>query len=157
MGAYPGSLTTEARFEEELKTRRPHAILRSADTHLRSCRAVIGYHIHAHDGDIGHVADFLVDDQSWMIRYLVVNTSNWWAGHHMLVSPHWIEDVNWADAKVSVDLTRQAIAEAPPYGSGTEFDREQERAMYAHYGRSGYWTTRGVTNPAKESAKHGTL
>ncbi|MEO8281450.1 MAG: PRC-barrel domain-containing protein, partial [Ideonella sp.] len=63
---------------------------RGDDPHLRSCRAVERYHIHATDGDIGHVDSLLVEDESWAIRYLVVNTSDWWLGHQMLVAPPWI-------------------------------------------------------------------
>jgi len=58
----------------------------SGDPHLRSSAAVIGYHIAATDGDIGHVEDFLVDDETWCIRYMVVDTSNWWFGRKVLVS-----------------------------------------------------------------------
>ena len=58
--------------------------------HLRSSRAVTGYHIQATDGDIGHVEDFLVDDHSWAIRYMIVDTTNWWPGKKVLVAPAWI-------------------------------------------------------------------
>ena len=50
------------------------------DPHLRSIAAVTGYHIHASDGEIGHVEDFLVEDADWSIHYLVVDTKNWWLG-----------------------------------------------------------------------------
>jgi len=141
MGAYPGSLTTEGRFDEAIKARGTSAAHTPDDCHLRSCRAVTGYHIHATDGDIGHVKDLLVDDRTWAIRYLIVDTSNWWGGHDVLVAPQWIEAVSWRDAKVSVDLTRQAVKDAPPYDSAAQLDREQEQAMHEHYGRPAYWTT----------------
>lgn len=153
MGAYPGSLTTEGRIEEEMKTRRTPAMHSFADCHLRSCQAVIGYHIHATDGDIGHVRDLLVDEHSWAIRYLIVNTSNWWGGHDVLVAPQWIEAVSWSDAKVSVDLTRQAVKDAPLYDSAAQLDRQQEQAIYEHYGRPGYWSTTDVRDAAAMSAK----
>ncbi len=57
----------------------------SDDPHLRSCNAVIGYHIHAADGDIGHVDGMLVDEKTWAIRYLIINTSNWWLGRSLVV------------------------------------------------------------------------
>ena len=141
MGAYPGSLTTEGRFDEAIKARDTSAAHTPDDCHLRSCRAVTGYHIHATDGEIGHVKDLLVDDRTWAIRYLIVDTSNWWGGHDVLVAPQWIEAVSWRDAKVSVDLTRQAVKDAPPYDSAAQLDREQEQAMHEHYGRPAYWTT----------------
>jgi sporulation protein YlmC with PRC-barrel domain len=152
MGAYPGSLTTVAMIDEEMKTRGTSAQTPD-DAHLRSCRAVIGYHIHATDGDIGHLEDLILDDRTWAVRYLIVNTSNWWGGHHVLIAPPWIEAVSWSDGKVSVDLTRQSVREAPPYDSASQLDRQQEQGIYEHYGRLGYWTTTGVRDAAALSAK----
>jgi uncharacterized protein YrrD len=144
MGAYPDGLTTENQFEEEMKTGQTRATKTPDDCHLRSCKVVIGNHVHAKDGDIGHVQDMLVDEHSWAIRYLIVDTSNWWGGHHVLVAPQWIEVVKWPDAKVSVDLTRQAVKDAPPYDSDAQLDRQQEQAIYEHYGHPGYWTTQAI-------------
>ena len=117
------------------------------DPHLRSCKAVMSYHIHATDGDIGHVRGLLVDEETWAIRYLIVDTSNWWIGHQVLVAPQWIRDVNWFEATVSVDLTRQAVKDAPPYNTAAQLNREQELGIYKHYGRTGYWAD-GVKSEA---------
>jgi sporulation protein YlmC with PRC-barrel domain len=148
MGAYPGSLTTEGTLEEEMRARRKSTRATPDDCHLRSCRTVTGYHIHATDGDIGHVQDLLVEERAWAIRYLIVDTSNWWGGHSVLVAPQWIEAVSWPDAKVSVDLTRQAVKDAPPYDAAAQLDREQEEGMYQHYGRTGYWTVAAMKEAA---------
>jgi sporulation protein YlmC with PRC-barrel domain len=154
MGAYPGSLTVEDRVEEEMKSRRTRAAQTSDDCHLRSCHAVIGYHIHAADGDIGHVEDFLVDEHTWAIRYLIVATSNyWWGGHRVLVAPEWIKDVQWSDAKVFVDVTRAAVKQAPAYDPAAQLDRQQEQGIYEHYGRPGYWTTKAIQKEAATAAK----
>jgi len=112
----------------------------NADPHLRSCKAITGYHIHASDGEIGHVSDMLIDDRTWAVRYLIVDTSNWWLGHKMLVAPQWIESVSWADSAVSVSLTRQAVKDAPVYDYSKTLERENEARLYRHYGRSGYWS-----------------
>jgi hypothetical protein len=137
MGAYPGSLTTEGRIEEELKTHRTHATSTPNDCHPRSSNAVIGHHIEATDGEIGHLEDLLVDDYTWAIRYLIVNTSNWWGGQGVLIAPHSIKDVSWSEAKVSVDLTRQAVKDAPAYVSAAQVDCQSEPALSGHYGRPG--------------------
>ena len=84
MGAYPGSLTAEDAIEAELKARHSATIQSPDDYHLRSCKDLVGHHIGASDGDIGHVQDLLVDDHTWAIRYLIVNTSNWWGEHQVL-------------------------------------------------------------------------
>lgn len=114
---------------------------RHEDPHLRSCRAVLNYHIVATDGDMGHVQGFLFDDETWSIRYLVVDTNNWWLDHKVLIVPQWIEDVSWLDATVSVNVTRQQVKEAPPYDSTVQLDREHEMDIYLHYGHTGYWGT----------------
>jgi hypothetical protein len=110
------------------------------DPHLRSCKEVMQYHIDAIDGDIGHVQSMLVDEETWAIRYLIVNTSNWWLGHQVLIAPQWIQNVSWPDARVAVDLTRQAVKDAPPYDSVGRLERKQEAGIYEHYRRAGYWT-----------------
>jgi hypothetical protein len=142
MPGYGGFGSPQAtRSEEESAIARAGSARRRDDNpHLRSCRAVVKYHVHASDGDIGHVEGLLVDDETWAIRYLIINTSNWWLGHQVLVAPQWIQDVSWFDARVAVKMTRQAIKDAPTYDSATPLDRRQETGLYDHYGRAGYWT-----------------
>jgi len=112
---------------------------RDDDPHLRGCGAVVGYHLHASDGEVGHVEGFLIDDETWFIRYLVVNTSNWWLGHKVLIAPQWIGSVHWSDQSVSVDLSRESVQAAPPYDSSADLDRQGETGLYTHYGRPPYW------------------
>ncbi len=109
------------------------------DPHLRSTKAVAGYYIEAKDGDIGHVQDFIIDDQTWEIRYLVVDTVNWWPGKKVVVAPQWIERVSWELSKVYVDLTRESIKQAPEYNLMSLINRDYEQRLYDHYGRSKYW------------------
>ncbi|TAM47847.1 MAG: PRC-barrel domain containing protein [Acidobacteria bacterium] len=109
------------------------------DPHLRSSLAVTGYHIQATDGDIGHVEDFLVDDRSWAIRYMIVDTTNWWPGKKVLVSPAWIERVDWAEAKVHVDVGREQIRTSPEYDPARPIERAYETRLHGHYAKPGYW------------------
>ena len=124
---------------QEAYARADEARHQDDDLHLRSCQAVMGYHIEASDGDIGHVQGLLVDEETWAIRYMIVNTSNWWLGHQVLIAPQWIKTVSWPEATVAVDLTRQAVQDAPPYDSTAQLDRTQEMGIHEHYGRPGYW------------------
>jgi PRC-barrel domain len=117
------------------------------DPHLRSCNAVMKYHIHASDGYIGHARGLLVDDETWAIRYLIVDTSNWWLGHQVLVAPQWIQDVNWFSSNVSVDLSRKTLKGAPPYDPASVLDRRQEIEMFEYYGRPDYWQKDVRQNP----------
>lgn len=79
------------------------------DVHLRSARKVKGYHIHASDGDIGHVADFIIDDQTWRISHLLADTHNWIGGKKVLVEVRHIKEVQWDDSKVVADISTNAI------------------------------------------------
>jgi hypothetical protein len=109
------------------------------DRHLRSTHAVSGYHIQALDGEIGHVEDFIIDDETWAIRYLVVGTRNWWPGKRVLVSPQWIERVSWNESKVFVNLDRETIKQSPVYTEESLLTRDYEIGLHRHYNRKGYW------------------
>jgi hypothetical protein len=110
---------------------------RRDNPHLRSVNALLRYYVHATDGDLGHVNGFLLEERTWAIRYLIVNTSNWWLGHEVVIAPGWIKEVNWADSTVSVQLSRHSIKTAPPYEPTTVLDHAQEKRIHAHHGRSG--------------------
>jgi hypothetical protein len=138
-GDYPGTLLTGMGPSAFRGYLRAPSAGPTADSHLRSCNAVMGYHIHASDGELGHVQGFLVDDYLWSVRYLIVSTGNWWTGHQVTVSPEWIKGVSWSESKVTIDLDRQAIKDAPAYDESALFDRDAESRIYNHYGRHGYW------------------
>jgi len=134
LAARSASRPGEAESDAPTSVRRDAAMRREdADPHLRSCKVVMTYSIEASDGDIGHVQGMLVDEETWAVRYLVVNTSNWWLGHLVLIAPQWIDDVRWSDGTVSVNLTRQAVKDAPPYDPAAPFDRDQELGIHEYY------------------------
>jgi hypothetical protein len=72
-----------------------------------------GFHVHATDGDIGHVDDFLLEESSWQIRYLVVDTTNWLGGKWVAVSPSSVTRIDWSNREVYVSLTRAQIRDSP--------------------------------------------
>jgi len=103
------------------------------DPHLRSVREVTGYHIHARDGEVGHVADFLVEDGDWSVHYLVVDTRNWWPGKKVLISPRSIEATDWAMRTVNIDVDRQRVKDSPAYDGSQAIDRAYEYAFHGYY------------------------
>ncbi len=111
------------------------------ETHLRNTQHVIGHYIQAKNGHIGHVYDFVIDEETWTIRYMVVDTGNWFAGKRVLISPEWVESVNWHDQQVYIDLTVEQILTSPEYSSGS-VDRGYEEELFHHYFRTGYWFRR---------------
>jgi hypothetical protein len=104
------------------------------DLHLRSVKTVTGYHIHASDGEIGHVADFLLEDADWGIHYLVIDTRNWWPGKKVLVSPRSIKGIDWTKKLVSLNAARQRVKDSPAYDASTVVDRAYENHFNDYYG-----------------------
>ncbi len=85
------------------------------DSHLRSANDVHGYHVHASDGSIGHVEDFLIESEFWQIQYLVIDTRNWWPGKRVVVPAKAIKNVNWLSGAVATHLTRDQVKQAPEF------------------------------------------
>jgi len=128
-------------FQEERAKDEEAARLRNrGDPDLRSANAVRGYHIHASDGPVGHVDDFIIDDETWAIRYLIVDTKDWLPGKRVLISPRWIERISWKQERVSIALSRDAIRRAPEYGNESHVGRDYEAALRDHYNSTGDWT-----------------
>ena len=110
------------------------------DVHLRSSSNITGYDLQATDDSIGHVSDFIFDDESWAIRYLVVDTRNWWpGGKKVLVATHWIARIDWADKAVFTTLTRAEVKASPAYDEGSSISRDYEERLHASYSRADYW------------------
>jgi len=132
--AYPNALFIQKQLAETTEEE-PEDV----DRHLRGAKEVKGYHIAAADGEIGHVEDFIVDDDTWTIRYVVVDTRNWLPGEKVLLSPEWVESVNWMDRKVGVLVTTQEVKDSPKYDPSAPVNREYEVRLYDFYGRPKYW------------------
>jgi len=110
------------------------------ELHLRSTHEVSGYHIKAVDGEIGHIADYVVDDETWIIRYLVVDTGNWLPGKQVLLSPAWVMQIDWVDSKAHVSLSQDAVKGSPEYDPAYPINRAYEQRLYDYYGRPVYWS-----------------
>jgi sporulation protein YlmC with PRC-barrel domain len=132
VGAIP---VAEREMSEEEKKRKSEA-----DPNLRSSDNVSGYNIHAKDDNIGHIEDFILDDENWKIRYAVIDTSNWIPGSKkVLISPQWIEKINWAESGVIVSLTAEKIKSSPEFDSIEKINRKYEEDLYKHYDHPKYW------------------
>jgi hypothetical protein len=113
---------------------------RQGDPHLRSAREVAGYHIQAQDGEIGHVEDFIVDDEAWIIRYVVVDTRNWLPGRRVLLAPDWFVSFDWHESMARTGVSKGAIQDAPACDHSQPINRDYEGRLYGYYGRPAYWT-----------------
>ena len=107
------------------------------DPHLSSTYDVSGHDIQAIDGEIGHVEDFIIDDETWEIRYLIIDTGDWWPGKKVLVSPKWIERVSWNESKIFVNLLRETIKQSPEYTEEFLLTRDYETGIASTLQSSG--------------------
>jgi len=106
---------------------------------LRSAVEVMDYLVAASDGDIGRVDDIIIDDNTWIIRYLAIDTGVLIPGKKVLINTEWIDSVSWTDTKVQVDLTQEAIKNCPDFDADEAVNREYEVRLYDYHGRPRYW------------------
>lgn len=115
-----------------------HQHVQEGDADLRSVAEVRGYHVHAGDGDIGHVENFLADDGNWDIRYLIVATRNWWPGRHVLLAPYTVAGIDWKARRIALNVSRRKVRESPPWDAAKMVDLLTEQQLHGHYGWPGY-------------------
>ncbi|MCC7496137.1 MAG: PRC-barrel domain-containing protein [Bryobacterales bacterium] len=108
-------------------------------SHLRMIGELLRYRVHSGGDEIGHVLDFIIDDQDWHIRYMALDTGKWLPRRKVLVARDWIRNVSWADQVVTVDVSRDQILRSPVYNSAEALNREYETRLYNYYGRPKYW------------------
>jgi len=131
-------LVTEGSLSAPPRRARPESGI-GFEASLRSAHEVTGFHIAATDGDIGHVEDLLVDEDGWIVRYLIVDTRNWLPGRKVLIAPDWVSGVDWLNEKVAMQATRDKIKGGPEYAPDKEIDRRFEHDLYTWYGHAPYW------------------
>ncbi len=102
-------------------------------THLQ------GYMLRAMDGEIGKVDQFYFDDETWTIRYLVVNTGSWLAGRLVLISPIAVGQTDWESQQLEVVLTKKQIEGSPDITMHKPVFRQHEAAFLGYYGYPMYW------------------
>jgi hypothetical protein len=85
--------------------------------HIRNTDRLIGFHLKATDGEIGHVDDLLIDEATWKICSLVVDTSNWIGGKWVAIGPSVLRSIDWEQGTVGVSITRDAVKQSPPMDS----------------------------------------
>jgi len=137
LAAPPGQPVAQAPASVEVDNRSAMARARGNDGSLRSCKEILGYGIAAADGEIGHVEDFLVEDEDWTLHYVLIDTRKWLLGKRVPISVHWIRNVSWPDAQIFVEVDRAQIESSPEYLG--RMDRDYEYSLHRHYGREGYW------------------
>jgi hypothetical protein len=111
---------------------------------LKSLKQLYGGKLSATDGEIGHVKDFYFDDQSWVVRYVVVDTGSWLSGRQVLVSPHAFVSLDWTGKLLLLSLTRKQIEDCPSIESHKPVSRQYEEEYHQYYGWPYYWEGSGL-------------
>lgn len=129
-----GTVTYQPTAESE-----PDASGVEEEYHLRSTREVEGYKVRTNDEQIGTVASFLVEDSTWAIRYLRIDAKPEIGGGALYVSPHWVSDISWLEATLTLDLPTSRLIEVPTIGVKGTLSREDEEALHTFFGQPRYW------------------
>jgi hypothetical protein len=143
MGTLPGAMSSPMMsppyFENFAppKTAPDVDMIEKGDPHLRSFVEMIGYHLHAMDGEIGHFENFVIDGAGWSVAYFIVDTSNWWFGKRVLMSPIAAKTINWFERQIDLDVTREQVKDSPPWDPLKAFDEVYSQQLHRHYGWPG--------------------
>jgi hypothetical protein len=103
------------------------------DQHMRSTNKVKGYYIHANDGEIGHVEDYIVDDEKWNLCFLIVDTHNWQPGKKVLILPRWINRIDSNESKVYLNLSQESIKNIPEFDPSQPIGTNYETELFNDY------------------------
>ncbi len=140
-GLVPNNLVRKITIEENIKDREKDSnkIPAEEDTNLRSVNELINFKIHAIDGFIGHVDKFIIDDNNWLVRYLVVDTKDLLPGKKVVLAPEWITNIDWVREEVEFNLNVKEIENAPEYDAEMPISELYETKLYEYYDKEKYW------------------
>lgn len=113
---------------------------KEVDSHLRSAKELFGYQVNALEGDVGTLTDFIVDDEDWDIRYMVVDISSWLGSEKkILVALEWVSNIDVSRKEVLIDLSQDAVKFSPAFDPNLPVNRQYEEVIYDYHGRPKYW------------------
>lgn len=104
-----------------------------------SVKSLIGSTMGATDGEIGKVKELYFDDETWVVRYLIVDTGNWLSGRVVLISTEAIVNADWDNKIFSVNLTKEQIKNSPDINTDLPVSRQQEIQLLKYYPWVKYW------------------
>ncbi len=105
---------------------------------LGSLTSLFGYVIRATDGDIGNVNDFLFEDDTWVLKYLVVKTGAWLHGRRVLITPAALGQPDWSSHSLPVKLTRIEVQNSPDINADMPVSLQQLTLLHEYYGWPAY-------------------
>ncbi|MFY4730553.1 PRC-barrel domain-containing protein [Nitrospira sp. BLG_2] len=106
---------------------------------FRRVRDIAALTLSAIDGQMGSISELYFDDQSWTVRYLVINTGGWLSWRNVLLAPLAVAGIDDADASMRINLRKEQIEQAPPIEEAKPISRQYEEAYYEHFRWAPYW------------------
>lgn len=106
---------------------------------LTNAKYLKGLVIRATDGELGTVDQLYFDDETWVIRYLTVDTGGWLGGRDVLISPISVVHADWPARRLDVALTKKQVEMSPDIDTQRPVSRQQEANYLGYYGYPGYW------------------
>ncbi len=110
-----------------------------AESHLRSTREVTGYRLRAPEEEVGSVTDFLIEDTTWAVRYLRVETRAEIGGGSLFISPHWVREISWGERTILIDTPLEQLRNVPATAAEGRLSREEEEHLHELFGKARYW------------------
>ncbi len=104
-----------------------------------SVKSLVGFTMGATDGEIGKVKEFYFDDETWVVRYLIVDTGNWLSGRVVLISTEAIVHADWDNKIFSINLTKEQIKNSPDINTELPVSRQEEIKLQKYYPWVQYW------------------
>jgi sporulation protein YlmC with PRC-barrel domain len=152
----------ESKFHDErpgpkkLKAQLGDEEQRGQDPHLFNLGEMSEYRVEATDGDVGYVDELILDEEEFVVYYLVVaieaEIPEEESSKNVLVAPDWVTDFDRGMITVRVDVDRETLAAAPEYDPSAPITRDYEYQVFDHYGRPHYWIGERDTGPEDHTA-----
>ena len=118
---------------------------------LLSTKGVAGTKLEGKDATLGQVHDLLFDDESWLVRYLVIDTGTWLPGRRVILRPQDVDRRDWTRRTLHSRRTKREIEQSPPLSEHEPVSRQHEARMSAHF----LWSHPGPVGPASVSGVGG--
>jgi hypothetical protein len=106
---------------------------------LHELKALSGSTVEATDGEIGRVRNFLFDDQSWKVRYMVVDVGNWLKRHDVVLPVAALDRPDWTNRICHAHLNKEQVRHSPEVDAEMPVSRQQEIAMHDYFGPLASW------------------
>lgn len=102
-------------------------------TELRSFQELKGYRIQTTDNDISALEDLFIEESDWSSRYLMVNLHNSNEDQMILLTLHFVQQVDWGTKRIFVSLSQKQLQNAPRYILGNPITLDFEKKVYAYF------------------------